>query len=149
MLHDLLPSTAELLMTGQVLLSLLLGGAIGFEREVRNKPAGLRTHMLVAVGTTLFTLASIYGFRGGSTDTGRVAAQIVSGIGFLGAGTIFRSGTEVRGLTTAATVWTSAAVGMLVAVSMYWLAISSTVIAVVVLRFLHLRLGRRVEDIDE
>ncbi len=121
-------------MTGQILLALLLGGVIGFERERRNKPAGLRTHMLVAAGTTAFTLASMYGFGGTPRDPSRVAAQIVSGVGFLGAGTIFRSGSEVRGLTTAATIWLVAALGMLVGTGMYWLAISSTVLAWLVLR---------------
>jgi putative Mg2+ transporter-C (MgtC) family protein len=128
----------ELAMVGQVLLAFVLGGVIGFEREASNKPAGLRTHMLVAGGTTMFTLASIYGFggmRGG--DPSRVAAQIVSGIGFLGGGTIFRSGSEVRGLTTAATIWLVAAIGMLVGTGLYALAVASTVIAAVVLRFLH------------
>lgn len=128
----------ELAMVGQVLLAFLLGGVIGFEREAGNKPAGLRTHMLVAGGTTMFTLASIYGFggmRGG--DPSRVAAQIVSGIGFLGGGTIFRSGSEVRGLTTAATIWLVAAIGMLVGTGLYMLAVASTIISVLVLHFLH------------
>lgn len=132
-------------MTGQILLSLLLGGVIGFERERSNKPAGLRTHMLVAVGTTAFTLASIHGF--GPTppgDPSRVAAQIVSGVGFLGAGTIFRSGTEVRGLTSAATVWLVAALGLLVGVHMYWLATFTTVLSAIVLRVLH-RSSHRAE----
>ncbi len=141
-------------MAGQVLLSLFLGGIIGFERERRNKPAGLRTHMLVAAGTTAFTLASIYGFGGTEPqDPSRVAAQIVSGIGFLGAGTIFRSGSEVRGLTTAATIWLVAALGMLVGVGMYWLAVFTTILTGLVLRFvrirtLHLRSASRAEDDD-
>ena len=139
-----LPSQADLVMTGQVLLSLLLGGVIGYEREQRQKPAGLRTHMLVAAGTTAFTLASIHGFiYEGPRDPARVAAQIVSGIGFLGAGTIFRSGSAVRGLTTAATVWLVAALGMLVGVGMYWLAIFTTLASALVLRFLPMRGSER------
>lgn len=142
-IETMLPTSADFGMAAQILLALLLGGVIGFERERSNKPAGLRTHMLVAAGTTAFTLASVHGFEGGNPgDTSRVAAQIVSGIGFLGAGTIFRSGSEVRGLTTAATVWLVAALGMLVGLEMYWLAIFTTVISAIVLRFLNLQVPR-------
>lgn len=98
----------------------LLGGAIGLERELDEKSAGLRTHILVSVGSALFTVVSAYGFRefltsGGSAiraDPGRIAAQIVTGIGFIGAGVIFRQGFTVRGLTTAASLWLVAAIGM-------------------------------------
>lgn len=95
-----------------------LGGAIGFERELRERQAGLRTHLVVALGAALFTLVSAYGFRDvleqGQVvaDPTRIAAQIVSGIGFLGAGAIIRQGLSVRGLTTAATLWLVAAIGM-------------------------------------
>jgi putative Mg2+ transporter-C (MgtC) family protein len=92
-----------------------LGGAIGLERELDEKAAGLRTHMLVSIGSALFTLVGAYGFAGfssGSVDPSRIAAQIVTGIGFLGAGVIFRQGFTVRGLTTAASLWLVAAVGM-------------------------------------
>lgn len=97
-----------------------LGGAIGLERELDEKAAGLRTHILVSVGAALFTLVSAYGFRdflvhGGSlvrADPSRIAAQIVTGIGFLGAGVIFRQGLTIRGLTTAASLWLVAAIGM-------------------------------------
>jgi putative Mg2+ transporter-C (MgtC) family protein len=95
-----------------------LGGAIGLERELRERQAGLRTHLVVCVGAALFTLVSAYGFEGivsqGSVvaDPTRIAAQIVSGIGFLGAGAIIRQGLSVRGLTTAATLWLVAAIGM-------------------------------------
>ncbi len=139
-----MPSQDQLEMAGQILLALLLGGIIGFERERSNKPAGLRTHMLVAAGTTAFTLASVYGFGAMSSgDPSRVAAQIVSGIGFLGAGTIFRSGSEVRGLTTAASVWLVAALGMLVGIRMYWLAVFTTLVSWLVLRVLHATHVRR------
>jgi putative Mg2+ transporter-C (MgtC) family protein len=91
-----------------------LGGAIGFERELRERQAGLRTHLVVSVGAALFTLVSAYAFAGfgPKVDPTRIAAQIVSGIGFLGAGAIIRQGFSVRGLTTAATLWLVAAIGM-------------------------------------
>src|SRR3979490_3119161 len=96
-----------------------LGTVIGFERQYRARMAGLRTNALVAVGATLFFLLSAHGFGGlaptGDADPTRVAAQIVSGIGFLGAGVILRDGLNVRGLNTAATLWSSAAVGALAA----------------------------------
>src|SRR5436305_8007639 len=90
-----------------------LGGAIGFERELRERQAGLRTHLVVSVGSALFTLVSAYGFHSfdGKVDPTRIAAQIVSGIGFLGAGAIIRQGLSVRGLTTAASLWLVAAIG--------------------------------------
>ena len=95
-----------------------LGGAIGVERELRERQAGLRTHLVVCLGAALFTLVSAYGFEGIVSqglvvaDPTRIAAQIVSGIGFLGAGAIIRQGLSVRGLTTAATLWLVAAIGM-------------------------------------
>ena len=91
-----------------------LGGAIGLERELRERQAGLRTHLVVSVGAALFTLVSAYGFSGfdGKGDPTRIAAQIVSGIGFLGAGAIIRQGLSVRGLTTAASLWLVASIGM-------------------------------------
>lgn len=99
--------------------------AVGAEREMRDQVAGLRTHILVSVGSCLFTLVSIYGFTAfqapkASIDPSRVAAQIVTGIGFLGAGAIIRQGLNIRGLTTAASLWIIAAVGMAVGVGMYW-----------------------------
>jgi len=104
---------------------LLLGGVIGFERDVHGRAAGLRTHMLVSVGSALFTLISINLATelGRTGDPGRIAAQIVSGIGFLGAGTILKSGFNVRGLTTAACMWLVAAVGMACAVGWLWQAV--------------------------
>jgi putative Mg2+ transporter-C (MgtC) family protein len=98
-----------------------LGAAIGLEREWRERQAGLRTHLLVSVGSALFTLVSAYGFSnfGARVDPTRIAAQIVTGIGFLGAGAIIRQGLSVRGLTTAATLWLVAAIGMAVGAG-YW-----------------------------
>jgi putative Mg2+ transporter-C (MgtC) family protein len=106
----------------RVAVAAALGGAIGLERELDEKAAGLRTHMLVSIGSALFTLVGAYGFAGfanGSVDPSRIAAQIVTGIGFLGAGVIFRQGFTVRGLTTAASLWLVAAVGMAAGAG-YW-----------------------------
>ena len=111
--------------SGEVLLRLgaaaVLGGAIGLERELRERQAGLRTHLVVSVGAALFTLVSAYGFAGwdSKVDPTRIAAQIVTGIGFLGAGAIIRQGLSVRGLTTAATLWLVAAIGMATGAG-YW-----------------------------
>jgi putative Mg2+ transporter-C (MgtC) family protein len=118
-----------------------LGGAIGLEREVREREAGLRTHLLVSVGAALFTLVSAYGWsdftfsaRSGVTfDPTRVAAQIVTGIGFLGAGAIIRQGLSVRGLTTAATLWLSAAIGMASGAGYLEAAVIATVGAIITL----------------
>ena len=96
-----------------------LGGAIGLERELRERQAGLRTHLVVSVGAALFTLVSAYAFVGPHVDPTRIAAQIVSGIGFLGAGAIIRQGLSVRGLTTAASLWLVAAIGMAAGAG-YW-----------------------------
>jgi putative Mg2+ transporter-C (MgtC) family protein len=98
----------------RIFVAAALGGAIGLERELRERQAGLRTHLVVSVGSALFTLVSAYGFHNfdGKVDPTRIAAQIVSGIGFLGAGAIIRQGLSVRGLTTAASLWLVAAIGM-------------------------------------
>jgi putative Mg2+ transporter-C (MgtC) family protein len=99
----------------RVVVAAALGGAIGLERELDEKAAGLRTHVLVSVGAALFTLVGAYGFGEfprGSIDPSRIAAQIVTGVGFLGAGVIFRQGFTIRGLTTAASLWLVAAIGM-------------------------------------
>ncbi len=122
-------------------LAAALGGAIGMERELRERQAGLRTHLVVCLGSALFTLVSAYGFReflvsGGSlvrTDPTRIAAQIVSGIGFLGAGAIIRQGLSVRGLTTAATLWLVAAIGMATGAGYYSAALFTTVGALLTL----------------
>ncbi|WP_156365024.1 MgtC/SapB family protein [Sciscionella sp. SE31] len=110
-----------------------LGSVIGFERQYRARMAGLRTNALVAVGAALFVLLSAHGFHGGSAypaDPTRVAAQIVSGIGFLGGGVILREGLTVRGLNTAATLWCSAAVGALAGAGLYLIAAAGTVVIV-------------------
>jgi putative Mg2+ transporter-C (MgtC) family protein len=109
-----------------------LGTVIGFERQYRARMAGLRTNALVAVGATLFVLLSVNGFSGATVDPTRVAAQIVSGIGFLGAGVILRDGLNLRGLNTAATLWCSAAVGALAGAGMFTVALAGTVVVVAV-----------------
>ena len=118
---------AEFEMIGRVLLATLLAGVIGLEREFHGKPAGLRTYSLVGLGAGMFTLASIVGFDG--ADESRVAAQIVTGVGFLGAGAIFREGVGVEGLTTAAGLWAAAAIGMASGSGEYLLAGTGTVAA--------------------
>src|ERR671939_403593 len=105
----------------------LLGGAIGLERELRERGAGLRTHLVVCVGSALFTLVSAYAFVAPRVDPTRIAAQIVSGIGFLGAGAIIRQGLSVRGLTTAATLWLVPAIGMACGAGYYDAAVIATI----------------------
>lgn len=108
----------------RLFLSALLGALIGVERETHGRPAGLRTHILVCVGSTLFTICS-YLIAGANGDPGRITAQIVTGIGFLGAGTIIHQGSVVRGLTTAASVWTVAAIGVGVGIGGYSLILAA------------------------
>lgn len=116
-------------MVGKLLLAGVLGGIIGVEREAHGRPAGLRTHILVCLGSAMFTLVSI-SYSGEHSDPSRIASQIVSGIGFLGAGTILRQGSIIRGLTTAASLWTTAAIGMAVGAggNLLYLAIVASVI---------------------
>jgi putative Mg2+ transporter-C (MgtC) family protein len=123
----------ELLL--RLVLAFVAGALVGVERERRNKPAGLRTHMLVAGGSAMFTLASLTmaADAGQGRDPTRIAAQIVTGVGFLGAGAIFRSGSDIVGLTTAATIWVAAALGVLCGGGNSLLAISATVLSVIVL----------------
>jgi putative Mg2+ transporter-C (MgtC) family protein len=146
-------SLGELIL--RIALAAALGGAIGAERELRERGAGLRTHLLVSVGSALFTLVSAYGFRGfdyGSQngivfDPTRIAAQIVTGIGFLGAGAIIRQGLSVRGLTTAATLWIAAAIGLAAGAGYYSAAVVTTatvLIALGPLRYVARRTLRRV-----
>jgi putative Mg2+ transporter-C (MgtC) family protein len=128
-------------------LAAVLGGAIGFERELRDREAGLRTHLLVCVGSALFTIVSAYGFSeflsSGDqvirADPTRIAAQIVTGIGFLGAGAIIRQGLSIRGLTTAATLWVAAAIGIAAGAGYWWGAVFGT--AITILALWPLRIG--------
>ena len=114
----------------RIVIAGLLGGIIGAEREFRAKIAGTRTHLLVAVGAALMMIVSRYGFDG-QGDPGRVAAQIVSGIGFIGAGAIMVNRKAVHGLTTAAGIWVAAGIGMAVASGMYAIGIATTVISLI------------------
>jgi len=121
----------------RLLLAAVLGTAIGFEREIHLHPAGMRTHLLVALGSAAFSVLSIFFFvspgatdGSGSADPSRVAAQVVSGIGFLGAGAIIKYGTSVRGLTTAASLWATAAVGMAAGAGALLVALVTTALIV-------------------
>jgi putative Mg2+ transporter-C (MgtC) family protein len=139
---------------GRLFVAALLAGAIGLEREVHLKAAGFRTHMLVGVGAALFTVLSRTAF-GPSSDPARVAAQIVTGIGFLGAGAIFKEGATVRGLTTAAGLWTVAAIGMAAGTGSLLLAVVATAVVLIVLfglriidRFLRTRLEANLVTVE-
>ncbi len=131
-----MPELSWLEILFRVGLAAVLGGAIGFERELREREAGLRTHMLVSVGAALFTLVSAFAWTdwqfsnasGIVFDPTRIAAQVVTGIGFLGAGAIIRQGLSVRGLTTAATLWVVAAIGMAAGAGFYSAAVITTVL---------------------
>ena len=112
----------------RLLAAMAMGGLIGLERELRAKDAGLRTHFLVALGSALFTLVSQYGFGADLKDSSRVAAQVVSGIGFLGAGTIIFQKNVVHGLTTAAGLWVTAAIGLSCGTGMFAVAGATTVL---------------------
>jgi putative Mg2+ transporter-C (MgtC) family protein len=132
----------------RVLLAVALGGALGIEREIDAQPAGFRTHVVLCLGATLFGLISIYAFapfesvRADSNvqiDVTRVASQVVVGVGFLGGGAILKYGASIRGLTTAASMWVTAAVGLAIGVGYYWAAVAitiATLISLVVFRWL-------------
>lgn len=134
-------------MAGKVALAALLGGLIGVEREYRGREAGLRTNMLIAVASCLFTLLGLEAFPVGEgfvRDPARIAAQIVSGVGFLGAGALLQDRNKVRGLTTAATIWLVSAVGMAAGAGAYVSAIFTTFLALLVLVLLA-PLSKRLE----
>jgi putative Mg2+ transporter-C (MgtC) family protein len=118
----------------RLLLAAVLGAGIGFQRERAGKPAGLRTHVLICLGSALFTVVSVLGFTG-SVDPSRIAAGVVTGIGFIGAGVIFRGmrGDKVMGITTAASIWVTAAIGIAAGVGLYIIAVATAVITVLVL----------------
>jgi putative Mg2+ transporter-C (MgtC) family protein len=131
-----LTTTLQVELAGRLALGLVLGAMIGFERELHRQPAGFRTHSLVAVGAALFTIISAYGFTGVAVDPTRIAAQIVSGIGFIGAGTILQHRGNVRGLTTAASLWSVAAIGMAAGAGMIVIAVIGTALILIVLALL-------------
>jgi len=124
--------------------ALVLGAIIGWEREMQQMPAGFRTHALVGLGSAIFTVVSAFAFTGPAADPTRIAAQIVSGIGFLGGGAILHHGGTVRGLTTAASLWAVAAVGMAAGAGLYVLAVVSAVLVIVALEMFQ-RLERMVK----
>ena len=123
-----------IIFVGQILLSGFLGGIVGWQRERVGKAAGLRTYALVSLGSTLLTLLSLYGFPG-TPDTSRIASQILTGVGFIGAGTIIHREGGVEGLTTAAGLWAVAAVGIAIGVGWYWQGLFTTLVMMTVLLF--------------
>lgn len=127
---SLFPSMPYIIFLSQLLLAIILGAMIGWQRQHIGKAAGIRTYALVSLGSTLFTLLSLYGF---TSDPGRVAGQILTGIGFIGAGTIIHKGGGVEGLTTAAGLWAMAAIGMAIGIGWYWQAAVATGIILLLL----------------
>ena len=126
----------EIELLFRLLVAALFGFVLGIEREYIGKPAGMRTYALVSLGSALFTLISKFGFAdtvSAAFDPSRVAAQIVSGIGFLGAGVIVLQGIKLRGVTTASGIWVSAAIGMAVGTGLYLIALTATLVAVVLM----------------
>jgi len=143
----------DLEMIGRLLLTLFLSGLIGLERQVHKRDAGLRTHILVALGSCLIMLTSAYVFDiykdKVNLDPARIAAGVITGIGFLGAGTIMRDPEKVKGLTTAASLWVAAALGLAVGVGFNRVAIYTTVLVLIVLhvlRFAENPLKKEVKD---
>ena len=141
-----MPGSLELNMILRLLVSAVFGGIVGLERGSGDRPAGLRTHILVCAGSTLIMLVSLYGFDGfdalpfeypRNRDSARIAAQVVSGIGFLGAGTILHEGVTVRGLTTAASLWMVSAIGLAVGAGMFVLGGMATIITMITLVTFH------------
>ena len=133
-------SDYNMLVLTRIGLSIFFGFMLGFEREITGKFAGLRTHILVCTGACVFTILSIYGFKMqeevgfvGTNDPARIAAQIITGIGFIGAGTVMRSGTNILGITTAATLWICAAVGMACGTGEFVIAATATVSTMAIL----------------
>lgn len=139
----------EIIMVIRLVVAAILGGIVGIERGSGDRPAGFRTHILVCVGSALFMLVSLYGFDdvtsnvhleediGQRRDSARIAAQVVSGIGFLGAGTILHEGLTIRGLTTAASLWMVSAIGLAVGSGMYFLSTIATLIMLITLVTFH------------
>ncbi|MGI8911179.1 MAG: MgtC/SapB family protein [Rubrobacteraceae bacterium] len=145
-MSELIISEVEIVV--RLLVTVALCGAIGFERETRDQSAGFRTHILLGLGAALFTLVSAYGFtafteaalqsngRGIQFDPTRIVAQVATGVGFLGAGAIIRQGTDIRGLTTAASLWAAAAIGVAVGAGFLFGAASTTVVVLLSLYLL-------------
>jgi putative Mg2+ transporter-C (MgtC) family protein len=131
-----LSAETELNLALRLTIGLVLGAIIGFERELHRQPAGFRTHSLVALGAALSTVVSAFGFSGSNVDPTRIAAQIVSGIGFIGAGTILQYRGHIRGLTTAASLWSVAAIGTAAGAGLFVVATTGTVLILVILSLL-------------
>ena len=146
---------AQLELGLRLVLGLGLGAIVGFERELHRQPAGFRTHSLVCLGASLFAVISGYGYSGASIDPTRITAQIVTGIGFIGAGTILQHRGQVRGLTTAASLWAVAAIGTATGSGLYVLAVLGTILILIVLSLLdriesyaHRRLRRVMQAVE-
>ena len=116
----------------KLVIAAIIGGLVGIEREAYHKPAGVRTHMLVCLGAALFTIVSVVAFPEG--DFIKIAAGIVTGIGFLGAGTIFKSKDTVRGLTTAASLWAVAGIGLAIGAGLYIITVVAALLVIIVLQ---------------
>jgi len=128
----MIPIEQQLTMVFQLCLALVLAGVIGYEREKYSKPAGLRTHMILAIGCTILTIISYSAFPN-PTDNSRLAAAIITGIGFIGAGTVLQTRERIVGLTTAASIWLTASVSISVGTGNYVLAIAGTVLGYIIL----------------
>jgi uncharacterized membrane protein YhiD involved in acid resistance len=149
---------AQVELALRLIAGLGLGAIIGFERELHRQPAGFRTHSLVSLGAALFAIISGYGYGGAAIDPTRITAQIVSGIGFIGAGTILQYRGHIRGLTTAASLWSVAAIGTAKGTGLYVLAVLGTALILVVLSVLdrveayarrHFAMGLDADDMTE
>ena len=136
----------------RLVLGGLMGGMIGLERELHAKGAGIRTHFIVALGSALFMIISMYAFEGTDKfDSSRVAAGVVSGIGFIGGGVIIFQRNTIRGITTAAGMWVASAIGMACGAGMYPIAVAATLLTLLCLdmvHFIHLRYGEKVVDLS-
>ena len=130
---EVLSLGTQIELTLRLVVALLLGAVIGWERELQRMPAGFRTHALVSLGSAIFTIVSAFAFTGPLSDPTRIAAQVVSGVGFLGGGAILHYGGTVRGLTTAASLWAVAAVGMAAGAGLFVVATVSAVLVIVAL----------------
>jgi len=130
----------------RLLVAAILGSFIGIERELRGKTAGLRTNMLVCIGSALITIVGMYGFAG--ADPARLAAGIITGIGFLGAGAIIAGGKEVHGLTTAASIWVVSAIGVAVGAGLYFIAVVTAILSVLILELWKIEYPREKKKKD-
>jgi putative Mg2+ transporter-C (MgtC) family protein len=135
----------EVALAARLIVAAVLGAMIGLERELHDHPAGMRTHLLVSVGAATFTILSIEAFAAPGADPARIAAQIVTGIGFLGAGAIIQDRGAIKGLTTAASLWAVAAVGMAAGAAAWGVAVATTIIVVISLWPLH-EIERRIVE---